>query len=183
MILKDVIAEIGIPDPSFIGIVTNDDNILAIDISKDQKAKIDDYAVVQGAIEGVDAQVNATTSDKTYLRAGLSSTKTGTQRTFKITGDRHIGDEFQDYALSLDIVYGVGEKVVVPYVWFNALTGKGETGKVSIMVNSDGSGKAGETAGIDIELKKTGGMPAAFAYPSNSSPEPDPDPDDEELDP
>ncbi len=164
MLLSALMATLGAPDPAFTGVVTNDDNILAIDISEAQDAKVGAFAVVQAAIEGVDAQMNAVSSDKQYIRAGASTTKTGTQRTFKATGDRHIGDDFQDYAFDIARLYGVGEKVVARYVWFSALTGKGEMGKAAIMVNSDGGGSAGETAAIDVELRKTGDVPVAFTW-------------------
>lgn len=162
--LKEVMQKIGKPAATFKGSVTNDDNVLAIDISADQKAEVDEYAVVQGYITGVDAQVNAESSDKAYIRGGKSTTKVGTQRTFKATGDRYIGDEFQDYVFDRARMYGVGEAAVVNYVWFCALNGLGEKGQATIMVNSDGSGNAGETAGIDVELRKIGAMPDPFTY-------------------
>lgn len=164
MILGTLMQARGPIDPSFTGIITNDDNVLAVNISGDPTAHPDTYAVVQGAITGVDAQLNATNQSKTYIRAGTSTTKTATQRTFKATGDRYAGDEFQDYAFSHKIMYGVGETVVTDYVWFNLLNGKGEKGKVSVIVNSDGSGNAGETAGIDIDLQKTRDEPIEYTY-------------------
>lgn len=157
----------GAVDPTFKGIVTNDDNVLAVNISGNDQAHPDEYAVVQGAIVGVDAQLNPVTQDKQYLRAGISTTKTGTQRTFKATGDRYIGDDFQDFVFDSDVAYGVGEAVVVDYVWFCLLNGKGEKGKVAIIVNSDGSGNAGETAAVDIDLRKTGDMPQEYTYMSS----------------
>lgn len=156
----------GAVDPSFEGILTNDDNVLAVNIAGEANAHPDTFAVVQGAIIGVDAQLNPVTQDKQYLRAGMSTAKTGTQRTFKATGDRYIGDDFQDFALSRDVAYGVGEIVVVDYVWFCILNGKGEKGRVAIVVNSDGSGNAGETAAVDIDLRKTGDMPVDYTYAS-----------------
>lgn len=159
----------GTPDPSYAGILTNDDNVLAVNIGGDPGAHPDTYAVVQGAIVGVDAQMNPVTQDKQYIRAGMSTTKTGTQRTFKATGDRYIGDDFQDYAMKLEQLYGVGEIVVVDYVWFCLLNGNGEKGKVAIVVNSDGSGNAGETAAVDIDLRKTGDMPTEYTYSGSST--------------
>lgn len=50
------------------------------------------------------------------------------------------------------------------YVYFNVLNGKGEKGQVSIIVNSDGSGNAGESSAIDIEFKKIGSNPAEYTY-------------------
>jgi hypothetical protein len=150
-------------DEDFTGILNTDDFVLAVNTG-DSTATVPTYVVVQDAIEGVDAQLNATTTDKTYSRAGQSSTKTGTQRTFSISGDRMVGDAFQDYAFSLENKYGVGAKVITDYVFFDIHRGIGEKGKVSVIVNSDGSGNAGETAGIDIELRKFGATPTEFTW-------------------
>ena len=167
MKLRALMALYPTPKPGFEGIVTNDDNVLAVDITPDKTAAVADYVVVQSAIEGVDAQLNAVADDKTYIRSGMSATKTGMQRTFTATGDRYLGDEFQDFAF--DTIYKVGQAVVVPYIWFNKLNGKGEQGTVAIIVNSDGSGNAGETAAIDIALRKTGDMPKDFVYAEDTS--------------
>jgi hypothetical protein len=66
--------------------------------------------------------------------------------------------------LSNAIKYGVGMEVVVKYVLFNLINGQGEKGLASVIVNSDGSGNAGETASIDIDLKKFGPMPEDYTY-------------------
>lgn len=152
------------PNPDFEGFVTNDDMVLAVDISKAKDTAPGDYVVVQMGIQGLDAQNNPITVDKQYIRAGQSTTKTGNQRSFKVSGDRYIGDSFQDYACSISIMQGVGQAVVVPYVYFCLLNGKGEKGTVSIITNSDASGNAGENAGIDIELKKVSEAPTEYVY-------------------
>lgn len=152
------------PDASFEGFVTNDDFVLAVDISGSDSTPDADYTVVQMGVAGLDAQLNPVTQDKQYVRAGQSTIKTGNQRTFKVTGDRYVGDAFQDYAFGHSIKFGVGNAVKVPYLYFNILNGKGEKGEVSIIVNSDGGGNAGESAGIDIDLKKTGAAPTAYTY-------------------
>ena len=127
------------PDASYEGWVTNDDMVFAIDLTPGETpATLETaYAVVQMGIEGLDAQLNPVTQDKQYIRAGQSTMKTGTQRTFKVTGDKYIGDEAQDFMLSHAVKYGTGNGVVTNYVYFNILTGKGEKGQVSIIVNSD----------------------------------------------
>lgn len=152
------------PEANFEGFVTNDDFVLAMDCSADGKAEPADYAVVEMGVTGLDAQMNPVTQDKQYIRAGQSTTKTGTQRSFKVGGDRYIGDAFQDFALSHSIKYGTGNAVIRNYVYFCVLNGKGEKGKASLIVNSDASGEAGESAGIDIEIKKAGGMPEEYTY-------------------
>lgn len=152
------------PSADFEGYVTADDMVLAIDISAEQKAAVGDYAVVQVGIEGVDPSLNSETKDKQYLRSGKSSTKTATQRQFKISGDMYIGDEAQDFMLSHKMKYGTGQTVIVNYVFFNMLTGKGEKGQATVAVNSDGSGNSGDSAGIDIQLSKVGDAPTEFTY-------------------
>lgn len=60
--------------------MTNDDFVLAVDCSADgNAASAADYAVVQIGVSGLDAQLNPVTQDKQYIRAGQSTTKTGTR--------------------------------------------------------------------------------------------------------
>lgn len=159
-------------NPTFEGFVTNDDYILALDCGETPATDFSnagDFAVVQMGVAGLDSNLNPITQDKTYIRAGQSTAKTGNQRSFSVTGDRYVGDEFQDFALSHDIKYGTGQTVIRKYVYFNIVTGKGEQGECCIIINSDGSGEAGNSAEIDIELKKSGSAPAEFDYSSISA--------------
>lgn len=153
--------------PDFTGFVTNDDFVLAVDCGESPAtdfSKVAEFAVVQLGVAGLDSNLNPITQDKTYIRAGQSTAKTGNQRSFSVTGDRYVGDDFQDFALSHEIKYGTGQTVIRKYVYFNIVTGKGEQGECCIIVNSDGSGEAGNSSEIDIELKKSGAAPAEFTY-------------------
>ncbi len=153
------------PNADYEGWVTNDDFVLAINLTPGTNGtKEADYGVVQMGIEGLDAQMNPITVEKTYIRAGQSTMRTGNQRSFSVTGDRYVGDEVQDYLFSHAIKYGTGNAVITDYVYFNILNGKGEKGKVSIIINSDGGGNAGENAGIDVELRKVGSVPTEYTY-------------------
>jgi len=158
------------PNPAFTGWSTNDDMVLAIDLDPANvtPTATDAYAVVQTGIEGLDAQLNPIMTEKNYIRAGQSSIKTGNQRTFKPAGDRYIGDAAQDYMLNFLRAQGKGNACITNYVYFNMLTGVGETGQVSIVVNSEGSGNAGESSAFDIELKKVGAAPATYSYAPGS---------------
>lgn len=151
------------PSVEFAGVATNDDFVLAVDIGGTASATVGDYVVVQTGVSAVDAQLSPETEEKTYIRAGKATTKTATQRTFNLSGDRMHGDEFQDFALSFDIKFGTGQKVIRPYVYFSLLTGEGEKGAASIIVNSDGSGEAGSTAEIDIDIMATA-APAKYTW-------------------
>lgn len=154
------------PNADYEGWATNDDFILAIDLNPGAAVatKTSEYGVVQLGVQGLDAQMNPSTADKVYIRAGQSTQKTGTQRTFSVSGDRYIGDDVQDFMFGHDIKYGTGNKVITNYVYFCMLTGKGEKGQVSIIVNSDGSGNAGDSSSIDVELKKVGSAPTEYTY-------------------
>lgn len=143
------------PSAEFAGVATNDDFVLAIDVAESANSEVGEYVIVQTGISAVDAQLSPETEEKTYIRAGKATTKTATQRTFNLSGDRMHGDEFQDFALSFAVKFGTGQKVIRPYVYFSLLTGEGEKGSASIIVNSDGSGEAGSTAEIDIDIMAT----------------------------
>lgn len=165
MKLSELMADVK-PKTDYEGWVTNDDFVLAINVdpSAETATAPKDYAVVQLGIAGLDAQMNPVTVDKQYIRAGQSTQKTGTQRSFALSGDRYIGDEAQDYIMSHEVKYGTGNAVITDYVYFNMLTGKGEKGTCSIIVNSDGAGNAGESAGIDVQFRKIGAMPTEYTY-------------------
>ena len=153
-------------NPDYEGWVTNDDYVFAIDVAPggDAVTPDGDFEVVEMGIAGLDSQMNPVTQDKQYIRSGQNTMKTGTQRSFAVTGDRYVGDPAQDYCLSHKMKYGTGNSVVTNYVYFNILNGKGEKGKVSIIVNSDGSGNAGESSVVDIEFKKIGSNPTEYTY-------------------
>lgn len=154
------------PSPSYSGVVTADDFVLAVDISDGAgSTKIGDYVVAQVGISAVDSQLNPETEDKTYIRSGKVTTKTATQRTFNVTGDRMEGDAFQDYVFKHEIKFGTGQTVIKPYVFFCTLTGKGEKGTGAIIVNSDGSGDAGAAAEIDVDIMATS-TPIEYTYSS-----------------
>lgn len=123
------------PSESYEGWVTNDDYVFAIDTAPNNSTatKEGDYVVVEMGIAGLDAQLNPITQDKTYIRAGQNTMKTGTQRAFSATGDRYVGDEAQDYCLSHKTKYGTGNSVVTNYLYFNVLTGKGERDSVPLL--------------------------------------------------
>ena len=165
MKLSELMADVT-PSATYTGWTTNDDFVLAIDLTPeaDTTTPVSNYGVVQMGVAGLDAQMNPVTQDKQYIRAGQSTQKTGTQRSFTISGDRYVGDEVQDYIFSHKIKYGTGNAVVTNYVYFNILTGKGEKGTCSIIVNSDGGGNAGESAGIDVEFRKIGATPSEYTY-------------------
>ena len=155
MLLKDLMKDYT-PNASYTGEVMADDYVLAIKVSSTSE-KVADYAVVQEHTEGVDSSLNSESNDKQYIRAGKSTTKKSTQRTFTITADRYEGDEAQDYMDS--VKYKTGSDVITDYVYFSLKTGKGEKGKISIAVDKDGGGNAGDNAGFSATLSKNGAAP------------------------
>lgn len=63
-----------VPNKSYKGEVMADHYILAVDCTdKGDAASPDEYAVIGENTSGVDAQVNAETKDKAYVRSGKST--------------------------------------------------------------------------------------------------------------
>lgn len=115
-------------------------------------------------IEGLDAQMNPITVDKTYIRAGQSTQRTGNQRSFAVTGDRYIGDEVQDYIFSHAIKYGTGNAVITDYVYFNILNGKRGKRQGVHYHKFRRRRQCRETSAIDVEFKKVGSTPSEWSY-------------------
>ena len=155
------------PNPEYEGFATNDDFVLAVNLNTaEAPGTPGDFAVVQVGVSSHEASLETETDDKQYIRTGKVTTKTGAQRTFSISGDRYHGDAFQDWALSLPVLFGHGAKVTAEYVYFSILTGKGEKGKVAVVVQEDQTGDAGENAGFSVDLMGQG-SPEEYTYSSD----------------
>jgi hypothetical protein len=157
------------PNPKFEGFTTADDMVLAIDFSAGEATDTKDFVVAQNGIKGQSGSLTPQTKDSQYLRTGQVTLKTGTSRAFKVTGDRYVNDEFQDELLAYKLKFGTGQEVIKPYLYFNLLTGKGERGKVSIVVEDDLSGDAGDNASFSATLTSTK-KPEEWTYPSSAEP-------------
>ena len=156
------------PAPEYEGPVSADDYVLAIGLSGSETSP-GDYLVAQEGITEHSGALSAVTNDVTYIRSGPQNVKTGTTRTINLTGDRYAGDAFQDALLAHKIKYGTGKTVIKPYVYFCMLTGKGEQGLISIVIDEDPSGAAGSNAGIKATLTAKG-TPTEYTYSSSESP-------------
>lgn len=162
MKLSELMADVTV-NPNFKGELMADDFVLAINVGgKDKATDYNDYAVVQEHVEGVDSSLNAESNDKQYIRGGRSTSKKSVQRTFTVSADRYVGDDAQDFIDSKK--YAVGEDCVTEYVYFNIKTGKGEKGNLSIAVDADGGGNAGDNASFTATLSKNGAKPEDYTY-------------------
>lgn len=150
--------------PEYRGIVTADDYVLAVGFG--DAATPGDYLVAQEGVTEHSGAMSAQTSESTYIRGGTQSTKTGTTRTITVSGDRFAGDAFQDALLAHTLKYGTGQAVIKPYVYFCQITGKGEQGFVSIVIDEDPSGAAGSNAGVKATLTARGTPKEYFYTPS-----------------
>ena len=163
MTVSEAITKSGItPSASYTGIETANDFVLAFQIDSTQ-TKESQWVVCADHVKEHSGSLNATTEDAQYIRTGNVTEKTGTQRTLAINGDRCVGDDFQDFALSHKIKYGTGSDVIVPYIYFSIRTGKGESGSASLIVTSDAGGAAGSPATFACDVKSIG-IPAEFNY-------------------
>lgn len=152
-----------VTDATYAGIVTANDMVLAINLADTPASDPNGYFVAQEGVTETTGSLEAQTAENEYIRTGKMTTKTGTSRSFSISGDRMTGDPFQDAALSHKMKYGTGQTVIKDYVYFNMLTGIGESGKISITVEDDLSGAAGENASFTMTCASTG-TPVEYTY-------------------
>lgn len=164
MTVAEAITKSGItPSASYTGIETADDFVFAVQTESAKQTKESDWIVCADHVKEHSGALNATTNSDTFIRTGPTDTKSAVQRTLSVTGNRCVGDAFQDFLLSRKIVFGTGSDVIVPYIYFSIRTGKGESGSASLIVTSDAGGAAGSPATFACDVKSIG-IPAEFNY-------------------
>ncbi len=151
-------------NPKFEGFLTTDNMVLAVDVTSDQSADVDDYEVAYMGSTDRSSSLNPEEKTNAYYYHGKSTVKTGNQRTIDITEDRYIGDPFQDFAFSHEMKYATGQKAIVKYAYFNTITGEGEKGTGSLIISDDGSGAPEENLSVSGSIKKSGAQPEKFVY-------------------
>lgn len=154
------------PKPTFEGIIQAEDYVLAVNFGE-RGAHPDTFLVAQEGITEHAGSLNPESSDSRYMRSGKSSAKTGNQRKFAVSGDRQAGDPFQEELHSHAIKFGTGTAVQKEYVHFCLLTGKGEKGICSILMEEDATGSAGSNSGFKATLS-TSKNPDEYAYEAAS---------------
>lgn len=163
------------PDPAYIGHSTADDWVLGIGYQYTPGATnnedYDTYMLVAAGIREHSGVINTTSSENTYIRTSVKTTKTGAARQLTINGDRVFGDEAQDAALASTELWGTGSTITHPYVYFNRLTGKGEKGWLDLIVNEDVTGEASTNQQFSIVGTSTE-TPEDFTYKAYVPPTP-----------
>lgn len=147
------------PSATFEGFADSDTWVLAIKV-KDTDT---DYAVFQVGARDQSASFNPETKDSVYVRSGKVTTKTGNSLQIKLDHDRYFGDELQDLIDSYAIVFGTGQEIVRPFVYFNLLTGKGYQGNGAIIMSDGPSAAAGENGAWSGTLYAQG-KPEEYTY-------------------
>ena len=164
MTVTEAVTASGItPSADYKGFENTDDFVLAICTEASKKDAVKDWTVCADHVREHSGALNASTSDNTYIRTGPVTTKGSVQRTLAINGDRCKGDAFQDFILGHEMIYGFGQSVILPYVYFSLRTGKGEKGEAAFIVTSDVGGSAGAIATFACDVKGIG-TPAKFDY-------------------
>lgn len=150
------------PSGTYAGYATNDDFILAID-TEGSAINPSTYDIVGNGITNCEGSVNADTNDVQYIRTGKVTSRSGAQRAFKIEGERLVGDKFQDWLLSFATQFGKGAAAERKYVYFNMLTGKGETGTLMFNVSDTQTGDPLNRAGFSADASSVG-TPTEYTY-------------------
>lgn len=163
MTLKEMFAKVK-TNPAYEGVITTDQMVLAIDVSAEQNADIDEFAVAYMGFTDRSSSLNPKEKTNTYYYHGESTVKTGNQRTITFKCDRYKGDPFQDYVTSFEKKYAKGQAAIVRYAWFDVLTGEGEIGTGSLLLDDDGSGAPEENLSIGGSIKKVSAEPTKLEY-------------------
>ena len=164
MTVAEAITKSGItPSASYTGIETADDFVFAIQTESDKQTKENAWIVCADHVKEHSGALNASTNSDTFIRTGPTDTKSATQRTLSVNGNRCVGDAFQDFLLSHKIAFGSGQSVVVPYIYFSLRTGKGEKGIGTLILTSDKGGAAGANATFACDFKGFG-TPTEYTY-------------------
>lgn len=152
------------PNPAYKALIADTTTAYLLAVNLADAAHPDGYIVAYEGITEQSGSLNPETTEAKYLHTGTRSAKTGNQRQFSVAGDRFTGgDAFQDAILAHGMKYGLGNTIVRDYVYFNALTGLGEKGKIAIMVEEDVGGGAGENATWSASLNGQG-IPEEYTY-------------------
>ncbi len=163
MLIKDMFANVT-TNPDFVGFITTDQMVLAVDISDKQNADVDEFAVAYMGFTDRSSSLNPKEKTNSYYYHGESTTKTGNQRTIEFKADRYKGDPFQDFVTSFKKKYAKGQDAIVRYAYFNVLTGEGEIGSGSLLLSDDGSGAPEENLSIGGSIKKAAAEPTELNF-------------------
>lgn len=161
--LKDLFATVT-TNPDFVGFITTDQMVLAIDTSPNQDADVDEFEVAYMGLTDKSSSLNPKEKTNSYYYHGDSTLKTGNQRTIDFKADRYKGDKFQDFVTSFEKKYAVGQGAIVRYAYINILTGEGEIGNGSLILSDDGSGAPEDPLSIGGSIKKSGANPEELNY-------------------
>lgn len=151
------------PNPAYEALVADTSDAWVLAVNLESAADPTGYLVADEGISEQTATLDAQTVDTEYVHSGKRSVKVGTTRQFALKGDSFSGNDFQDAILDHAMKYGVGNAIIRDYVWFNSLTGKGEKGKISIVVTEDGGGAAGANSTFSATLNAQG-VPEEYTY-------------------
>ena len=161
--LKDLFATVT-TNLDFVGFITTDQMVLAIDTSPTQNVDVDEFEVAYMGLTDKSSSLNPKEKTSSYFYHGDSTLKTGNQRSIDFKADRYKGDGFQDYVTSFEKKYAVGQGAIVRYAYLNILTGEGEIGNGSLILSDDGSGAPEDPLSIGGAIKKSGANPEKLMY-------------------
>ena len=101
MTVAEAITKSGItPIASYTGIETADDFVFAIQTESAKQTKESAWIVCADHVKEHSGALNASTNSDTFIRTGPTDTKSATQRTLSVNGNRCVGDAFQGFLLS-----------------------------------------------------------------------------------
>ena len=152
------------PNPDYIGVDIADNTVVAINPSKQGVSTFDEFIVFRQAVTEISPTFESQTTETTYYGTGTNVTKTGTNFSISVTGDRYMGDEAQDLIFDLDNIQAIGADAIYELVCFNINTGKGYAGTFTAAQEQNSGGSAGENAPATVTFNKIAMNPVKFDY-------------------
>lgn len=140
------------------GFSLGNDFVLAL--GKDDN--VPQYLVLSDSSSEVKASVVSDVALRKYVVNGGSFHRQSAVRKFTVTMYRRSGDPVFQMLCGIPALFSTEHKDIYNYVFFNAVTGIGEKGRVTADVFCDSDCSAGLPAVLSLDLFGCGGAPEPF---------------------
>ncbi len=138
------------------------DFILALSSSDSESPE--NYLAVTGGAYDVKAEILSEIAKRNYVLSGGSRRRKTAVRKFTLLMYKQDNDPISELLASPDILFGIEQQCVFNYVYFNAANGKGEKGKLSVVVACDGDGSLDEPVLMTADMYGCEGVPEYYCY-------------------
>lgn len=144
------------------GFSLGNDFVLALG-KNDKDENVSQYTVLSDSCSEIKASVISDVALRKYVVSGGSFHRQTAVRKFTVTMYRRRNDPVFELLCGVPALFATEHTDIYNYVFFDAVTGKGEKGKVTADVFCDAQGSAGLPAVLSVDLYGCGTPPEAFS--------------------